>query len=320
MLRRVHGERLVGLMYGQRALCIGACMPLNYVGTTEHSAAKLTPFRRLVHTGKAFETIFFGSRDEADRVLAYVRRLHEGVHGELRADAGVTPAGTPYSALDPALMLWTVAVIADSAQRIYELFVQGLSPGEREELWQDYIRFGNLFGLPAADMPATHADFRRYWRDRLASDGLFLTDDARRVGYATAFQIPFATLQRPAKEVHDAVILGSLPGRIRELYGLPYGLLDRARFTAGVAGFRAARRIIPASLARGYNTRSFDGVAATERRRIERGQPTPQVRPARAAGIDLSGAPTQRAAQRTGPCVTARLAEPPRGGYPGADG
>ena len=56
-LRRVHSERLVGLFYGQRALCIGAVKPLNYVGTSEHSYVKLTPFRRLVHTGNAFETI-----------------------------------------------------------------------------------------------------------------------------------------------------------------------------------------------------------------------------------------------------------------------
>jgi hypothetical protein len=35
MLRRVHEERMVGLFYGQRALCIRAVMPLNYVGTSE---------------------------------------------------------------------------------------------------------------------------------------------------------------------------------------------------------------------------------------------------------------------------------------------
>ena len=50
MLRQVHEEHLVGLFYGQRALCIGALSPLNYVGTSEHSYAKLTPFKRLVHT------------------------------------------------------------------------------------------------------------------------------------------------------------------------------------------------------------------------------------------------------------------------------
>src|SRR5437763_16954364 len=105
MLRQVHEEHLVGLLYGQRALCIGAAMPLNYVGTSEHSYAKLTPFKRLVHTGNAFEKIFFGPRSEADKVLAYVGRLHERVNGTLGEDAGATPAGTPYSAVDPRLML-----------------------------------------------------------------------------------------------------------------------------------------------------------------------------------------------------------------------
>jgi mpaB/rubber oxygenase-like protein len=62
MLRRVHDEHVVGLLYGQRALCIGALAPLNYVGTSEHSYAKLTPFKRLVHTGNAFEQIYLGSR------------------------------------------------------------------------------------------------------------------------------------------------------------------------------------------------------------------------------------------------------------------
>jgi uncharacterized protein (DUF2236 family) len=160
MLRRVHEEHLVGLLYGQRALCIGALMPLNYVGTSEHSYAKLTPFRRLVHTGNAFEKIYFGSRAEADRVLAYVAELHDRVRGELPFDAGVTPAGTPYSAFDPELMLWTVAVIADSAQYFYETLVRSLSDGEREALWQDYLRFAELFGMPRAGAPGSYREFR----------------------------------------------------------------------------------------------------------------------------------------------------------------
>ncbi len=127
LLRRVHEEHLVGLLYGQRALCIGALMPLNYVGTSQHSYAKLTPFKRLAHTGKAFERIFFGNTADADQVLAYVHRLHERVTGTLPEDAGITPRGTPYSAFDPELMLWTMAVIADSAQYFYELLVAELS-------------------------------------------------------------------------------------------------------------------------------------------------------------------------------------------------
>jgi uncharacterized protein (DUF2236 family) len=280
----VHDEHLVGLFYGQRALCIGALSPLNFVGTSEHSYAKLTPFKRLVHTAKAFETIFFGSREEADRVLSYVNQLHQSVTGTLPEDAGLLGAGTPYSALDPELMLWTVAVMADSAQCFYELLVRRLSDSEREAFWQDYLRFGELFGLPRSECPATHETFRAWYRDRLASEEMFLTDEARYIGYATAFEIPMPTLQQPGKRVHDLLMLGSLPRRVRELYGLSFSARQRTAFNATVRAVRGARRLTPTPLARGYNTRSFEGVAQTERRRIERGIPTPQVGETPAAG------------------------------------
>jgi uncharacterized protein (DUF2236 family) len=277
MLRRVHEHRVVGLLYGQRALCIGALAPLNYVGTSEHSYAKLTPFKRLAHTGKAFETIYFGSRSEADRVLAYVSKLHDKVHGTLPEDAGVTPAGTPYSAFDPALMLWTVAVIADSAQFFYELLVRRLTDREREALWRDYVRFAELFGMPGSAAPATYREFRAYWDERLRSDELFLTDEARYVGYATAFEIPMPSVNQPAKRVHDLLMLGSMPPRVRELYGLTYSAPRRAAFAVVVRAIRAARPLAPKPVAKGWNTRSFDMVASTERRRIEHGKPTPQL-------------------------------------------
>lgn len=277
MLRRVHEEHLVGLLYGQRALCIGALAPLNYVGTSLHSYAKLTPFRRLAHTGKAFEKIYFGSRAEADQVLAYVHHQHEQVKGELPEDAGPYPAGTPYSAFDPDLMLWTVAVIADSAQCFYELLIKRLSDAEREALWQDYVRFAELFGMPRDAAPPTYPQFRTWYQERLDSDEMYLTEEARYIGYATAFEIPMPRYQQPGKRIHDLLMLGSLPARVRELYGLPFTPLQRGRFEMAVRAVRLMRRLTPGPLARGYNTASFDGVAATERWRIEHGVPTPQV-------------------------------------------
>jgi uncharacterized protein (DUF2236 family) len=277
ILRQVHEQRLVGLFYGQRALCIGALAPLNYVGTSEHTHAKLTPFKRLVHTGNAFEKIYFGSRAEADNVLAYVARMHDRVNGVLPADAGPVTAGTPYSAYDPELMLWTVAVIADSAQCFYELLVRRLSDGEREALWQDYIRFAELFGMPRALAPASYPEFRAWWRTKLASDEMFLTDEARYVGYATAFEIPLPRRSQPGKHVHDLIMLGSMPPRVRQLYGLGFSRSQTARFKAAVAALRSAQRLAPPVLTRGYNTRSFELVAKTERRRVARGEPTPQI-------------------------------------------
>ena len=60
-------------------------------------------------------------------------------------------------------MLWTVAVIADSAEWFYERLVRRMSDSEREALWRDYVRFAELFGMPAQSAPATYGDFRAWY-------------------------------------------------------------------------------------------------------------------------------------------------------------
>ena len=275
LLRHVHEQRAVGLMYGQRALGVGAVAPLNFVGTSLHTRAPEAPFQRLAHTAKLFETVFFGSRAEADSVLEFVERLHRGVVGVLPADAGPFTAGTPYSAVDPELMLWTVAVIADSAQTFFELLVRELSASEREALWQDYLRFGELFGMPLDVAPRSWTEFRCWWDERLSGAEAYLTDDARYLGAAIMFEIPTPTINSPAMRVHNLIMLGSLPPQVRALYGLQFSSAQAAAFRATVAALRAMRRLTPTSMRSGSNTRFFEQVAATERTRIARGRPTP---------------------------------------------
>jgi uncharacterized protein (DUF2236 family) len=281
ILRRVHSERAVGLFYGQRALMIGALNPLAFVGTIQHTNAKQKPFQRLSHTAEVFETIFFGTRAEADEALAFVHKLHERVSGEMPEDAGAVARGTPYSAFDPELMLWTLAVIADSGPAFYELFVDSLSADEHERLWQEYARFGELFGMPREVAPRSHLEFREWWDAKLSSDEMHLTDDAREIGYATAFEIPLPTVRAPAKAVHDLIMLGSLPPKVRELYGISYSPRQERAFRATVRALRGVRPITPRVIREGYNTGSFRLVARTERRRLRSGKQTPQV--ARAA-------------------------------------
>ena len=163
MARRVHGERSVGLLYGQRALLIGALEPLTYTGTMLSTRSADRPFERLARTAKIQETVLLGTREEADEALAAVHRLHERIKGALPEAAGAHPAGTAYSAFDPELMLWTLAVIADSGRAMYETMVRPLSEDEREGLWQDYVRFGELFGLPRSEVPGSHREFEAWW-------------------------------------------------------------------------------------------------------------------------------------------------------------
>ena len=279
VLREVQEQRMVGLFYGQRALAIGAIAPLNFVGTMAHTRARGKPFQRLAHTGKVFETIFFGTGTEADRALEFVHGQHVGVKGELPEDAGATAAGTPYSALDPELMLWTMAVMADSALHFYELFVRALSPEERESYWQDYIRFGELFGMPRAVAPPTWAEFRDWYEGRIAGPEAHLSDDARFVGSAIMFEIPTPAAHRPAMRVHNLIQLGALHPRVREMYGLRYTRSQAAAFRAVVAGVRAQRPITPRRIRSGENTYFFDAVAHSERALIRRGAPVPGALP-----------------------------------------
>jgi uncharacterized protein (DUF2236 family) len=289
-LRMVHEEKAVGLMYGQRALCIGATKPLNYVGTSEHTRDKNRPFRRITHTAGMLETVFLGTKAQADRVLGAVERMHERVVGELPHDAGAHyPAGTPYSAFDPDLMLWTVAVIADSAEWFYDRLVRPLSAEEREGLWQDYIRFAELFGMPRSVAPPTHSAFRDWYEQQLAGEDLHLTEEARYMGYASAFEIPVPAIRQPAKYLHDLVMLASLPPRIREIYGLRYSSarVGACAFVLGAA--RLAGRLAPPSLKQGSCIPEFEMVAATERWRIETGRPTPQIVTSTAAKSSVLG-------------------------------
>lgn len=279
ILRAAQEERLVGLFYGQRALAIGALHPVNYTGTSEATSGRSKPFRRLARTANDFERIFLGTRAEADTVLAKVHTLHERVRGELPQDAGPYPAGTPYTAFDPELMLWTMAVIADSTEYFYELFVRRLEASEREALWQDFVRFGELFGMPRSAAPATHAAFRAWWDETLAGEAMHLTDEARYMGRAVAFEIPMPAVNQGAKRVHDLIMLGSLPPRVRELYGLSWSPAQARAFPLAVGLLRGLRRVAPRALTHGSNVRSFELVRATEQRRIDAGRPTPQLPP-----------------------------------------
>jgi len=275
VLRRVQGERSVGLMYGQRALLIGALDARNYVGTQNHTRYRDQPFKRLVATAKMFETVFFGSRAEADRVLAVVERMHGEVEGELgpEGEGGGYPQGTPYSAFDPELMLWTVAVAADSSARFYELLVRRMRTEELDAFWRDWIRFGELFGMPREVAPADWAGFRRWFDGRLASDEMGLTEDARLVGHGVAFDIPVPRIEAPAMEVHNLILLGSLPRRVRQLYGLPWDAGRELAFRAATRAIRASRPLSPRSVARGRNAARFDRTARIEADRIRAGRP-----------------------------------------------
>jgi uncharacterized protein (DUF2236 family) len=275
MARRVHGERSVGLLYGQRALLIGALEPLTYTGTMLSTSAGDHPFTRLARTAKIQETVFLGTKAEADKALAAVHRLHEGVNGELSEAAGAHPAGSAYSAFDPELMLWTLAVIADSGRAMYETMVRPLDEGEREDLWQDYVRFGELFGLPRDAVPATYREFRVWWEEKLSSPDLHATPHALEMAPLVAFRQPVPLPARLNLETQNLIIKGTLPERVRQIFAIRWTPARETAFRSIASAHRRARPAMPRPLRRGRNDYFFSDVTTEEHRRG--GTPTPSV-------------------------------------------
>jgi uncharacterized protein (DUF2236 family) len=266
MLRRVHEQRVVGLLYGQRGLMVGAIDPVVTVGTFMSTAGAAKPFDRLVRTARVFEKTFFGTREEADRELTRVHRLHQRTKGELGRPAGPYPAGTTYDALDPGQMLWTLACIADSGQTLYEELVRPLTPSEREALWQDYRRWGELFHLPRSETPESYGEFRAWFDGRIASDEVHLTEEAREIGHIVGLEIPGAPVDRLGLEALNLLVIGSLPPRVRRMYRLRWTPAHAAAYRAAAAAHRAARPLVPAQLRRGSCELQFARVAKAEKR------------------------------------------------------
>src|SRR3954454_14413268 len=169
VLRRVHEERAVGLLYGQRALLMQATHPVAFTGLVGSTAGLDAPFKRLARTAQTMEAVYFGSREEADRVTARVRRMHSGVHGTTDRAAGPHPAGSEYAADRPDMMLWILACLADSALAMHRWFVGALSRSQLERFWDDYLLVGELFGLERRHAPASYREFRDWYRERLSS-------------------------------------------------------------------------------------------------------------------------------------------------------
>jgi uncharacterized protein (DUF2236 family) len=267
MARRVHGERSVGLLYGQRALLIGALEPLTYTGTMASTSAGDFPFTRLARTAKIQETVFLGTKAEADKALAAVHRLHERIKGELPQAAGAHAAGETYSAFDPELMLWTLAVIADSGRAMYETMVRRLSPQEREALWQDYVYFGELFGLPRDAVPATAVEFDAWFAGKLASPDLYATPHAMEMAPLVAFRQPVPLPARLNLETQNLIVKGTTPPRVREIFGIRWSAAHERAFRSVTATHRGARHAMPRQVRRGRNDYFFNVVTQREKRR-----------------------------------------------------
>jgi len=231
VIRRVLREVATALS-GPRALLMMAAHPVAFEGFFMSTGALDDPYKRLQRTGVVMNEIVWGSRAKADAYTARVRKAHAGVRGVLPRDAGRFPAGTPYAADDPDLLLWVLACLVDSADLSYRNYVGPLSRDERDALWQGYRVVGGCFGLAPDDMPADIEGFDAYMAEMVDGDMLWVTDKARELGRRIVLSPPVGLRYRPVLEAINFLTIGWLPPRVRRGFGLGWDPLRGAALQA----------------------------------------------------------------------------------------
>ncbi|HWE10728.1 MAG TPA: oxygenase MpaB family protein [Solirubrobacteraceae bacterium] len=220
VIRRVMRERALALS-GPRALLMQAAHPLAVSGLLAHSEALDDPYVRLARTAAVMNTVTFGSRADADRMTRRVRAMHRAVRGRLPDAVGIYPAGTPYRADDPRLLMWILYSLIDSALVVYRAYVGRLERSEQASLWEDYKVVGRLFGLRPGAMPQTLANLEEYGRAMLDGEELHVGSWARRRAREIVLEPPVPTLVRPVRDTVNFITIALLPDRIRSEYGFP---------------------------------------------------------------------------------------------------
>ncbi len=237
---RINGEAAV-LLGGGRALLMQIAHPLVAAGVSAHSNFRTDPLGRLWRTLDLMLTITFADAVQAMRAVREIERVHARVHGVLAADVGPFPAGTPYDANDPELLLWVHATLVDTALLVYERFVAPLSRRERETYYEEAKVGARLFGIPATLVPRHWTDFERYMRAMIAGDRLTVGPMSKEIA-ASILNPPLPLGLRQVVQATNFVTIGLLPSRLRRRYHFSWGP-RRERMLRALAA--APRRLLP---------------------------------------------------------------------------
>jgi uncharacterized protein (DUF2236 family) len=247
---RINGERLIVLGWS-RAILLQLAHPLIAAGVFEHSGFRASPLaavKRLHHTTRAMLAISFGDDQRRNQALDGIRAIHTRVNGTLRETVGPWPAGTPYSAEDPALLLWVHATLAESMVVTYETLVAPISPAERDAYCDEGADASIALGVRPDQMPHTWAALQDYLARTYAGGAIAVGPQALELADAL-LRTSIPPILGPVGTLSRTLTAGLLPPRIREAYGLRWTEADRRRYARSTSALRTLRKMMPEIMA-----------------------------------------------------------------------
>jgi uncharacterized protein (DUF2236 family) len=215
---RVNRESFL-LLGGGAALLLQLAHPLVAAGVSDHSNFREEPVRRLYRTIRTMQQIIYEDRQTALAAARQVQRVHARVRGVLAEGAGRFPAGTPYRASDPALLLWVHATLVATSIRTYETFLPPLTTEEKDVFYDESKAVGRVLGLAEGDMPAGYEDFERYFDAMVEGEELAITPGVRALA-EHVIHPPMSWFPRIAGDGLSIVTAALLPAPVRALYEL----------------------------------------------------------------------------------------------------
>jgi uncharacterized protein (DUF2236 family) len=243
---RLQREIVLLLAWGP-AILMQLAHPLVAQGIADHSGFRTQRHgrvRRLYGTIDAMLQISFGTEAQARAVLARINGIHDRVNGHLSGAAGPFPAGTPYTAHDPALLAWVHATLLDMNLRVYERYVGPLSEEDKDRYCAEATAIEAPLGIPAGRLPRSFAELGRYMDAMLAGGAIAVTDNARMLA-RDVLHPPAPRLAAPALSLVRLQTVGLLPPGIREDYGFPWSARRERLLGVSTGLARTVLRVTP---------------------------------------------------------------------------
>ena len=229
---RVHGDVTSMMVGGLAGLMLQMLHPAVLAGVWDHSNFRADMHGRLRRTARFIATTTYGGRDDAEALLARIRRIHDKVEGTL-------PDGTPYRANDPALLAWVHVTETTTFLDAYLRYVAPRMPlAEQDRYFAEMARIGTALG--ADPVPRSRAEARAL----IAATRPLLRADARtrEVARLVMTEPPPKPAAGPLQRVVTQAGLDLLPDWARRMHRLPLPALGRPLVQAGTLGIARTLR------------------------------------------------------------------------------
>jgi uncharacterized protein (DUF2236 family) len=214
---RVIGREGLLIASGGAASLLQTAHPQIAQGVFDHSYTAEDPLGRLRGTMQWVYAVSFGSREEAERLSAVVRSMHEKI------------TGPGYRAGDPELQVWVAATLFATAVHMYELIFRRLAVAELETYYEQSKIFATILGCPYEMLPRTYGDFREYYARTLAT--LEISEASRAISDQVLHpKLPGGPLNEPGLAAIRLITAGLMPAPIRRQYGWRWDEARRRRF------------------------------------------------------------------------------------------